>query len=57
MSEYAKNNLGNILAGEGTWFTAYLLRLIAKADGENLNRLRLSFPDEVKAVEKFRGSV
>lgn len=57
MSEYDKNNLGNILAGEGTWFTAYLLRLIAKADGENLNRLRLSFPDEVKAVEKFRGSV
>lgn len=54
MSEYDKQNIGRILDGEGTWFTANLLRLIAKADENNRERLRKSFPEEVAAIEKFR---
>lgn len=55
MNEYDKQNIGLILSGEGTWFTAHLLRLIAKADEDNKERLRASFPEEVMAVEVWRG--
>jgi len=35
MSSYDEQRVAEILAGEGTWFTAYLFRLIAKADKSN----------------------
>lgn len=54
MSEYDKENIGNILAGEGSWFTAQLLRLAAKADSNNLEKLRTGFPEEVEALEEYR---
>jgi hypothetical protein len=54
MSEYDKMNVGNLLAGEGTWFNAHLLRLISKADDNNTELLRKGFPEQVKAVEEFR---
>jgi hypothetical protein len=55
MSNYDKNNIGNILCGEGSWFTAKLLRLIRKADSNNLELLRKGFPHEVACVEAHRG--
>jgi hypothetical protein len=54
MSEYDKQNVGELLAGTGTWFNAHLLRLISKADNNNLELLRKGFPEQVKAVEDFR---
>jgi len=36
-----------------TNFSAKLFQLIAKADFENLEKIRLGFPDEVKAYEDF----
>ena len=53
-SEYDKQNVGELLAGTGTWFNAHLLRLISKADKDNLELLRKGFPEQVEAVEKYR---
>ena len=53
-SEYDKKNIGELLAGEGTWFGANLLRLISKADKNNTELLRKGFPEQVEAVEKYR---
>ena len=39
--------------GSGTWFTSHLLRLIAKADQGNRERLRMGFPDAVAAYERW----
>tara|TARA_A100001037_G_scaffold244817_1_gene226004 strand:+ start:126482 stop:126688 length:207 start_codon:yes stop_codon:yes gene_type:complete len=50
MTEYDKENITEILHGKGTWFTADLFRLIAKADSENRVKLAKSFPEEVNAV-------
>lgn len=54
ISEYDKAHVEDILHGTGTWFTAELLRLCAKADRNNLELLRLGFPDVVSAYEKWR---
>jgi hypothetical protein len=54
MSTYDKDNIGNILSGEGSWFTANLLRLISKADSNNLELIRKGFPEEVAALESYR---
>lgn len=53
ISPYDRANISSILAGEGDWFTAKLLRLIAKADSSNKERLRLGFPEEVEAFENY----
>ncbi len=39
--------------GSGDWFTIKLLTLIAKADGQNRERIRLGFPQEVEAYERW----
>lgn len=36
-----------------TWFSAQLIRLIAKADDGNRERLRKGFPEHVAAFEDF----
>jgi len=36
-------------------FSVVLLRLIARADGDNKNKLRLGYPVHVKAVEIYKG--
>ena len=46
--------LPQILAGHGSWFGARLLRLIAKADSVNRDKLRKVYPAEVAAVERFQ---
>ena len=54
ISDYDRARLDDIIHGEGTWFTAHLLRLCAKADPVNLERIRTAFPDEVEAYEGWR---
>ena len=54
MTEYDKENIGEILAGHGTWFTAKLLRLISSADKPTKHQMHLAFPKEVEAVHKFQ---
>jgi hypothetical protein len=54
ISNYDKKYIDNILTGEGDWFTARLLRLISRADQNNLELLRKGFPEEVEAVEAYR---
>lgn len=54
ISEFDRENMQTILLGHGTWFTAQLLRLIAKADLNNLERLRKGFPEVVEAYETWR---
>ncbi|HXH35239.1 MAG TPA: hypothetical protein VNJ54_12650 [Plantibacter sp.] len=55
ISDFDRANLDSILVGHGDWFTAHLLRLIAKADPVNRARLRAAFPAEVQAFESWRG--
>ena len=52
MSNFDKQRVGEILAGEGTWFGAHLFRLIAKADEDNRAKLYSVFPLEVETVHK-----
>lgn len=54
MTDHDRDHLPGILQGEGTWFTANLLRLIAKADSVNRNKLRQGYPLEVGAVERYQ---
>ena len=51
MSEYDIERIESILGGEGEWFTANLLRLIAKADHINRSKLACVFSSEVALVE------
>lgn len=53
MTEFDKANVGAIIAGEGDWFNAHLLRLIAKADRPNKERLRVLYPEQVAAYEAW----
>lgn len=53
ISAYDREHLRDLLLGHGDWFTAQLLRLIAKADRENREKLRLGFPEEVAAYEEW----
>ena len=53
MTEYDKENITEILHGKGTWFTADLFRLIAKADSENRLKLHEAFPVEVEVVHQY----
>lgn len=55
MNDYDKDNISAILQGHGDWFTAQLMRLIAKADNYNRKRLFKAFPDVVTAVETHLG--
>ena len=54
MSEYDKTHVAEILAGEGTYFTANLLRLISKADTNNRTKLFQGFPEEVNTVHVYQ---
>ena len=55
LSQFDKENIQRILSGYGDWFSAQLLRLIAKSDVSNLNKLEREYPEHVKAVRDYRG--
>ena len=54
MSPHDKKHIPEILAGEGTWFIAKLIRLIAGADNDNRAKLHLGFPEVVEAVNSYQ---
>lgn len=47
VSDYDRTRMDQIMMGEGDSFSRQLLRLIAKADGENRESIRKGFPDHV----------
>lgn len=54
LTSYDRAHMADVLAGHGDWFSAELMRLIAKADFENKARLRLAFPDHVQAYDDWQ---
>lgn len=55
LTKFDRENLEGILHGEGSYFTAHLLRLIAKADLRNRHLLGEVYPDEVALVNDYQG--
>ncbi len=53
LSQWDRENVERILGGHGDWFTARLLRLIARADGRNRALLAKGYWEEVRLVERF----
>lgn len=53
LSKYDIENVESILRGDGDWFSAQLLRLIAKSDDANRERLRKGFPNHVALWEAW----
>lgn len=54
LSRYDVKVFGQIVGDrEGTWFTAHLIRLIARADQHNRATLQAVFPLEVAAYEAW----
>jgi hypothetical protein len=56
LSDLELGDVGAALDGDATNFTTQLLRLIAKADPLNRERLRVAYPEAVAAWEKWRRS-
>jgi hypothetical protein len=54
MSDYDRAHVGDLVGGEGTWFTAKLFRLLADADADHRDMLALGFPEEVEAFEAWQ---
>ena len=63
-SDYDRKHVEEILGDNPppqyfNWFSAYLIRLVAKADPSNRARIRVAFPEHVEAYEDWyyqRGS-
>lgn len=56
VSDHDICHVGRIMEGYGDWFSAQLLRLVAKADTKNRERLRKGFPETVALYEAwYRG--
>lgn len=56
-SSHDKERVGEILRGEGDWFSAHLFRLIAKADRANYAILKKAYPEHVAAYEAWREGI
>ncbi len=54
LTEFDKRHIEDIIGGYGDWFSAELLRLIAKADMQNRLRLAQAYPDHVQAFLEWR---
>jgi hypothetical protein len=53
LSDFDRKNIGYLIKGHGSWFTARMLRMIRSADPTNRARLRLVYPEEVALVEQW----
>jgi hypothetical protein len=53
MTDYDRENIGEILHGYGTWFTAKLFRVNATSDSNNRRKLFNEFPLEVEVVHQY----
>lgn len=56
VSDHDRENIDRIMGGYGDWFSARLIRLVAKADYQNRELLRQVFPDHVEAYEVWANS-
>lgn len=56
VSDHDREKMDDIMGGYGDWFSARLIRLIAKADYQNRELLRRVFPDHVEAYETWMNS-
>ena len=56
-SDHDKKRVGEILRGEGDWYSAHLFRLIAKADRANYAILKGAYPEHVAAYEAWREGI
>ncbi len=54
MSDFDKENVGQILSGQGTWFTAKLMRLVCESDSQCKEKMWHGFPEVVDAVHQFQ---
>jgi hypothetical protein len=45
ISQWDKDHFGDIIAGQGDWFTAHLIRLFHKADRTNFAKLLEAYPE------------
>lgn len=54
-SDYDRESIGAILGGEGTWWSAVFMRLVAKSDPVHRARLARVFPEHVRLVEDYMG--
>ena len=58
LSDFDISNMPRILSGHGDWFSADLLRLMAKADSENLTKLANAYPEVfIEFMRYHRGGV
>ena len=53
LTDFDRQNLAHLLEGNGTNFTAKLLRLIMAADFNNKAKLYTAFPKEVEFIHQF----
>jgi hypothetical protein len=54
VSEWDKENLDKIIRdGHGDWFSAHLLRLMAKSDMQNRALLGSVYPEHLAALERY----
>jgi len=53
LSNFDRENMDRLLAGDFDWFSAKLMRLIMKADTDNKELLRQVFPDHVQAYDDY----
>lgn len=53
MTDFDRTRVAEIIAGEGDWYNAHLLRLISKADRLNRSLLRTIYPEQVAAYEAW----
>ena len=53
LSAFDLDDFERLMSARNDWFAADLVRLIAKADRENRERLRAGFPGEVAAFERW----
>lgn len=54
ISDYDRANIGNIVGGHGDWFSAKLIRLIAKADMNQRERIAKVYPLHVEAFNAWQ---
>jgi hypothetical protein len=54
LSQLDLDDVGAAIAGDATNFTTMLLRLIAKSDPHNRERIRLAYPEAVDAWEQWQ---
>lgn len=53
VTQFDREYVADIMAGAEDYFTAQLLRLCAKADRGNLEKMRQAWPDVVELYEQW----